>query len=197
LIAALTTGDTSVSRRHCEQRLRGLVAAVGLAVFAALPFSQPAWAQGARIPADAVDAFHAALKAKDTAAALSLLDRDLVVFEFGVVDPTVEAYAFQHLPFDIDVAATLQWQIESRRVGGEGDVRWVLTAYHVTGRQSDGSPIDQITLETMILRRHSGLFRIAHMHWSTDDAKFQASSQPNAQPGTQPSARPNAAPPAK
>jgi hypothetical protein len=37
-------------------------------------------AQGARIPADAVDAFHAALRAKDTAGALSLLDRSLVVF---------------------------------------------------------------------------------------------------------------------
>ena len=116
------------------------------------------------------------------ATALSLFDRDLVVFEFGVVDPTVEAYAFQHLPFDIDVAAVSQWNIEKRRVGGEGDQRWVLTTYRVTGRQADGSPIDQITLETMILRRTSGLFRIVHMHWSTNDAKFQALSQPSARP---------------
>ena len=162
------------------------IAAITLGIIA---FASPTWSQGARIPADAVDAFHAALKQKDTAAALSLLDRDLVVFEFGVVDPTVEAYAFQHLPFDIDVAAVSQWKIESRRVGGEGDVRWVLTTYHVTGRQADGSPIDQITLETMILRRTSGLFRIVHMHWSTDDPKFQASSRP--------SARPRDAPPTK
>src|ERR1700680_621320 len=84
-----------------------------------LAFASPSWSQGARIPADAVDAFHAALKKKDMAAALSLLDRGLVVFEFGVVDPTVEAYAFRHLPFDIDVAAVSTWSIESRRVGGE------------------------------------------------------------------------------
>ena len=154
-----------------------------------LAFASPSWSQGARIPADAVDAFHAALKKKDTAAALSLLDRGLVVFEFGVVDPTVEAYAFRHLPFDIDVAAVSAWSIESRRVGGEGNERWVLTTYHVTGRQADGSPIDQITLETMILRRTSDLFRIVHMHWSTNDPKFQALSQP--------SARPKAAPPSK
>jgi ketosteroid isomerase-like protein len=155
------------------------IAALTLGLFAIAP---PSWAQGARIPADAVDAFHAALKKKDTAAALSLLDRNLVVFEFGAVDPTVEAYAFQHLPFDIDVAAVSQWNIENRRVGGEGDQRWVLTTYRVTGRQADGSPIDQITLETMILRRTSGLFRIVHMHWSTNDAKFQALSQPSARP---------------
>ena len=136
-----------------------------------------AQAQGERIPADAVDAFHRALKNKDTGAALSLLDRDLVVFEFGVVDPTAEGYAFQHLPFDIDVAAVSNWSILNRRVGGEGDVRWVLTTYHVTGKQPDGIPIDHTTLETMILRRTSGLFRIVHMHWSTNDPKFQAFSQ--------------------
>jgi ketosteroid isomerase-like protein len=151
-----------------------------------LAFALPSWSQAARIPADAVDAFHAALKKNDTAAALSLLDRGLVVFEFGVVDPTVEAYAFRHLPFDIDVAAVSTWSIESRRVGGEGDERWVLTTYHVTGRQADGSPIDQITLETMILRRTSDLFRIVHMHWSTNDPKFQALSQPSASPQAAP-----------
>ena len=161
-------------------------AAIALGIFAC---ASPSWSQGARIPADAVDAFHAALKKKDTAAALSLLDRGLVVFEFGVVDPTVEAYALRHLPVDIDLAAVSTWTIESRRVGGEGDERWVLTTYRVTGRQADGSPIDHITLETMILRRTSGLFRIVHMHWSTNDAKFQALSQP--------STRPTAAPPLK
>ena len=35
-------------------------------------------AQGARIPSDVVDAFHAALRNKDTAGALSMLDRGLV-----------------------------------------------------------------------------------------------------------------------
>jgi ketosteroid isomerase-like protein len=163
-----------------------LTAAITLGMLAC---ASAGWSQGARIPADAVDAFHAALKKNDTAAALSLLDRGLVVFEFGVVDATVEAYAFRHLPFDIDVAAVSTWSIESRRVGGEGDERWVLTTYHVTGRQADGSPIDQITLETMILRRTSGLFRIAHIHWSTNDATFQALSQPGARPKAAPASK--------
>jgi ketosteroid isomerase-like protein len=163
--------------------------AIGATMVAIAVCASPCWSQGARTPVDAVDAFHAALKDKDTAAALSLLDRGLVVFEFGVVDPTVEAYAFQHLPFDIDVAAVSTWNIESRRVGGEGDERWVLTTYHVTGRQADGSPIDQTTLETMILRRTSGLFRIVHMHWSTNDAKFQAASQAKAQSNAKPPAK--------
>jgi len=134
-------------------------------------------AQGARIPSEVVDAFHAALRSKDTAGALSMLDRGLVVFEFGAVDPTVEAYAFQHLPFDMDVAVATRWQLETRRVGGEGNERWVLSTYRVTGKQADGTPIDQTTLETVILRRTGDLFRIVHFHWSTNDPAFQARAQ--------------------
>ena len=134
-------------------------------------------AQSARIPAEAVDSFHAALRAKNTAGALSLLDRGLVVFEFGSMDPTVEAYAFQHLPFDMDVAAATKWTLESRRVGGEGNERWVLSSYRVTGAERDGTPIDMTTLETAILRRSGDGFRIVHFHWSTNDPSFQARAQ--------------------
>lgn len=143
-------------------------------------------AQGARIPADAVDAFHAALRGRDTAAALSMLDRSLVVYEFGAVDPTAEAYAFRHLPLDMDIAAATRWKLLTRRTGGEGDERWVLSTYRVTGRQNDGTPIDQTTLETVILRRSAGLFRIVHFHWSTSDAAFQARTQAQRQPQERP-----------
>lgn len=140
-------------------------------------FASAAAAQGMRTPAETVDAFHAALRSKDTGGALSLLDRGLVVFEFGQVDPTAEGYAFRHLPFDIDLAAATRWELQTRRVGGEGAERWVLSTYRVTGKQSDGTPIDQTTLETVILRRGAGAFRIVHFHWSTSDAAFHARAQ--------------------
>jgi len=133
--------------------------------------------QATRIPADAVDGFHAALKRKDTAGALSFLDRGLVVFEFGTADPTVESYALQHLPFDIDMAVASTWALQTRRVGGEGAERWVLSTYRVTGTRADGKPIDQTTLETAIVRRTGDQFRIVHLHWSTNDAAYQAWAQ--------------------
>ncbi len=126
--------------------------------------------------ADVVDAFHTALRTKNTAAALSLLDRGLVVFEFGSIDPTAETYAVAHLPSDIDVAAATRWKLETRRVGGEGNERWVLSSYHLTGAQADGTPIDQTLLETAILRRSGDSFRIVHLHWSTDDLAYQAAA---------------------
>lgn len=149
--------------------LRRMLAAAAFAAFASAAF-----AQEARTPIDAVDAFHNALTRGNTAAALSLLARDLTVYEFGVVDPTLEQYAFAHLPFDMNLAAATQWKVETRRMGGGGDDWWVITTYRVTGAGLNNRPIDNMTLETVILRRTSGAFRIVHLHWSTNDAGFTA-----------------------
>lgn len=126
-----------------------------------------ATAQAARSPAETVDAFHAALRSTDKAAALSMLDGALVVYESGSVDPTAEAYASHHLPRDMDSAAGTKWQLLTRRTGGAGDHRWVLSTYRVTGKRGDGASFDRTMLETAILRRAAGQFRIVHFHWST------------------------------
>lgn len=120
-----------------------------------------------RNPTEVVDAFHDALKFRDTAGAMSLLSRDLVVYEFGLIDPTLEAYAFTHLPTDMDLAAQTEWTLQDRRMAGEGDQRWVLSSYRVTGTGAGGVALDQTFLETMILTRSGDAFRISHIHWST------------------------------
>ncbi len=78
----------------------------------------PAMAKDARIPTDTVDAFPGAPEGGNTAMAMSLLARDLIVFEFGVPDPTLEQVAFAHLPFEMNLAAATQWRVETRRQGG-------------------------------------------------------------------------------
>jgi hypothetical protein len=146
----------------------------GIVMIATALSSAPVLAQGARLPADAVDQFHAALKRKDTAGALSLLDRGLVVFEFGSVDATLDAYALQHLPYDIDAAVAMQWAVLTRRTGGDGNDRWVLTTYRVTGKDANGTALDYTALETAIVRRTGDSFRIVHLHWSMDPAALAA-----------------------
>ena len=70
------------------------------------------------------------------------------------------------------------WSLQTRRVGGEGAERWILSSYRVTGTRADGKPIDQTTLETAIVRRSVGdQFRIVHLHWSTNDPAYQAWAQ--------------------
>lgn len=154
------------------------------AVLATAPLA--AFAQDATTPVDAIDGFHEALQLGDTAAAISLLARDLVVYEFGVIDPTLEAYAFRHLPLDMDLAAATTWALQERQVGGEGDARWVTSSYHVTGYDAAGAEMNYMVMESAFVVRTGGAFRIAHLHWSTDDAAFQAQAQDtrNAAPTT-------------
>lgn len=147
-----------------------LAAAIAVAPFAA-------FAQDATTPTAAVDGFHQALQLGDTAAAISLLARDLVVYEFGVIDPTLEAYAFRHLPLDMDLAAATNWELEERQVGGDGDARWVTSSYRVTGYDATGTAMDYMVMESAFVVRTGGAFRIAHLHWSTDNLAFQAQAQ--------------------
>ena len=139
--------------------------------------SSSLFAQGERTPSDVVDAFHKALRNLDTASALSLLDRGVVVYEFGLVDPKVEAYGLRHMPHDMDLARATTWKLETRRTGGEGNERYVLSTYRVTGKTVDSRPVDHTTLETVLLRRSGANFRIVHIHWSTSDGGFQAEIQ--------------------
>lgn len=90
-----------------------------------------------------------------------------MVYEFGLVDPTLQAYAFAHLPGDMNMAQQTQWTLQTRRMGGTGDQRWVLSNYRVTGTGVGGVPLDQITLETILLQKIGDDFRIVHIHWST------------------------------
>jgi ketosteroid isomerase-like protein len=167
-----------MTRSAWPERVRPLLAAASLALAGGV------CAQSVKLPADAVDGFHAALKRKDTGGALSHLDRALVVFEFGKVDATIEAYALSHLPGDIDMAAVTDWTLQARRVGGEGNERWVLSSYRVTGKRPDGKPIDEVMQETAIVRRVGDGFRIVHLHWSSDKSDLQnwVQTQPRPKP---------------
>src|SRR5262245_16738319 len=162
---------------------RGFVRVACLAVTLAL--AGPAFAQAPRTPSEIVDAFHQALSFGDTARALSLLTRELVVYEVGLVDTTLQAYAFAHLPADMNMASQTQWTLQTRRMGGTGDQRWVLSNYRVTGTGANGEALDQVTLETIILQKVGDDFRIAHIHWST---AAPGATTPNTRPGAPPPA---------
>ena len=144
--------------------LRGFLLAAFLSALAA-----PALAQGAATPAAAaaVDDFHKALSRNDTRGALSFLSRDLVVYEWGLVDPTLAQYAFKHLPLDMDAAAATAWALQERKVRGAGDLYWVLSTYRVTGYDKTGTAIDNETLETVVLQRMGDAYKIIHFHWSS------------------------------
>lgn len=113
-----------------------------------------------------VDAFQAALKAGDTAAAAALLAEDVLIFEGGRAERSREEYASHHLISDAAFISRAETTVTRRAGWAEGDVAWITSEGRVTG-ESNGRQIDRLTTETMVLRRHGDHWMIHHIHWSS------------------------------
>lgn len=113
-----------------------------------------------------VDAFHAALKAGDTAAALALLAPEVMIFEEGGAERSRDEYASHHLGSDAAFAAASEATVTRRSGWADGDVAWITSEGRTTGR-FNGRAVDRLTTETMVLKRHADGWRIHHIHWSS------------------------------
>jgi ketosteroid isomerase-like protein len=120
--------------------------------------------------ANIIDAFHAALAKGDRNAALALLGEDLQIYEQGWVERSKGEYAAHHLASDIEFSAAVSSAQTARSGAVVGDMAYVITERRMTGKFNDKN-IDSISLETVVLRRIGGGWHIAHIHWSSRDAK--------------------------
>lgn len=116
--------------------------------------------------ATAVDAFHAALKAGDTAGALTFLAADVMIFEEGGAERSRDEYASHHLGSDAAFAAASEAAVTRRSGWADGHVAWITSEGRTTG-QFNGRAVDRLTTETMVLKRHADGWRIHHIHWSS------------------------------
>jgi ketosteroid isomerase-like protein len=129
------------------------------------------WAQAAEEtatdgPLAVVRAYHDALAGGDSSRVLALLLPDAVIFESGAVEASRDEYRAAHLPTDMAYARATQRQILSEHVGTAGDAAWVLTEARAIG-MFRSRPVDSRGVETMVLRRTTEGWRIAHIHWSS------------------------------
>jgi ketosteroid isomerase-like protein len=116
-------------------------------------------------PADVVGRFFEALRGRDSAAALSLLDAQVVVYESGNVEHSRAEYASKHLPADMDYLKSRTQTVLSRASGDDGNIAWVATESR--SRTAGSTSQESIGTETMILRRNDDAWRIVHIHWSS------------------------------
>jgi ketosteroid isomerase-like protein len=123
----------------------------------------PASARGA---AATVDAFHAALHRGDTRAAAALLADDALIFESGDAERSKAEYAAHHLPADAEFSKGVSSAVTRRAGSANGGFAWVATEGRTTGTYR-GKALDEVTTETMLLRRMGKSWKIAHIHWSS------------------------------
>lgn len=114
----------------------------------------------------AVESFHSALAAGDEDTALDWLDPRVVIFEAGGAELSRDEYAAHHLEADIAFASATKTAIVAREVRSLGDTGWVLTRTRTTGTFR-GHAVNSEGVETMVLQRSDGRWRIVHIHWSS------------------------------
>lgn len=131
---------------------------------AARPAPPPATSDSAAV-ATAVERYHRALVAGDSAAALALLAPGAVVLESGGAE-TLAEYRAHHLPADIAFARTTQATRAPVRVVVRGDVAWAASTSTAAGSYR-GRPVDSAGAELMVLARDAGGWKITAIHWSS------------------------------
>jgi ketosteroid isomerase-like protein len=116
--------------------------------------------------ASVVDAFHGALEAGQTDAALALMAEDAMVFEEGGAERSRAEYASHHLQADAAYAAVSESTMARRTGRMSGDAAWITSEGRTVG-QAGNSATARLTVETMVLGRGPDGWRILHIHWSS------------------------------
>jgi len=119
-----------------------------------------------KAPAAIADQFGQALRTQDTLALEALLLPDVIIAEGGSAELSYTEYAGHHMKADMAYLANITTQPLSRDVMQSGDLATVITQSENVGNYK-GESVHNRTMETMTLRREEGVWKIAHIHWSS------------------------------
>lgn len=112
-----------------------------------------------------VEAFYAAIKKGDSAGAMSLIAPDAVFLESGKLETRAE-YESNHLPADIEFESQVDGTRRPMQVTFKDDAAWVIALTEYAGT-FEGSPVDFISAQLVVLTRDDGTWRIRSIHWSS------------------------------
>jgi ketosteroid isomerase-like protein len=113
-----------------------------------------------------VRSFHEALSSGNREGAMAVLDPDVVIFEQGGAEMSRDEYAAEHLGADIEFSRATTSRVVDQRTQAKGKSAWVLTISEASG-SFRGKDVASRNVETMILERTRGAWRIVHIHWSS------------------------------
>lgn len=131
--------------------------------------SRPAPFPAISAPADpraVADLFNRALTTGNKDVVLAILAPDVLIVESGMAETSAAEYAGHHMPADMEFLASLERELISQQVGGEGKSAWVATRSRLHG-WFKGENVDLDSTETLVMLKSGGAWRITHIHWSS------------------------------
>jgi len=115
--------------------------------------------------AKTVIAFHAAINSGDAVQARMLLDDAVVIFEGGGVERSADQYASHHMKSDMAFLAKMKITTQEHQVKTMADIAVSMARSNIQGMYKD-KEIDINSMETIVLKKTNGGWRIVHIHWS-------------------------------
>jgi ketosteroid isomerase-like protein len=112
-----------------------------------------------------VEAFYGAMKAGDNAAAMQTLAADAVFIEGGRLETRAE-YESNHLPADIEFERAVTGKRSPLQITFNGNTAWVIATTEFEGT-FEGSPVNFVSAQLMVLTRDNGPWTIRTVHWSS------------------------------
>lgn len=113
----------------------------------------------------AVNGFHSSLAHSDSAGALALLASDVMILESGDVQ-TLAEYRSHHLAGDIAFTKAVPSTLGPLQVSTEGSTAWTVRTSTTAGNYK-GRSINSSGVESMVLTKSAGQWRIRSIHWSS------------------------------
>jgi len=109
--------------------------------------------------------FHQALKTSDKVTARRLLADEVMIFEGGGVERSADEYAQHHMLSDMKYIAAINSELLEHNVKVIGDSAVSMSRSNTSGTYN-GKALNYQSMETMILEKQLGDWKIIHIHWS-------------------------------
>ena len=115
--------------------------------------------------AKVVLAFHEALETSNKELARAQLADDVTIYEGGRVERSADEYAHHHMLSDMKYLAAMKSETLEHQVTVLGNTAISASRSHTTGSYK-GKERDYEGMETMVLEKQNGEWKIKHIHWS-------------------------------
>ena len=115
--------------------------------------------------AKVVLAFHQALETGNQKQARAQLADDVTIFEGGRVERSADEYAHHHMLSDMKYLAAMKSDTLEHQVTILGNTAISASLSQTTGTHK-GVERDYQGMETMVLEKQNGEWKIKHIHWS-------------------------------
>lgn len=112
-----------------------------------------------------ISQFHKAIKKGHKKKARSLLADDIIIFEGGRVERSADDYANHHMLADMEYLAKIHTQVLEHSVQVNGDTAYSMSRTKSSG-QFKGKYVNSEGMESMVLQKKDGEWKIVHIHWS-------------------------------